>query len=121
MRFDTECLAATKVVAVRFGVCDFQQVWRDGAAVVPLEGRRNVVSRWPLLGLVAVSDQAAHAVAVWSEDFSVIGLRKHFFAEPPDHVDRVFDADAANSHPLGWRGELRGVVPIKILREMKLF
>lgn len=77
------------------------------------------MSGWARFGLIAVFDERLHRLAVWREDSSVAGFREWGLGEPPNAVDGVFRANAADVDPLGGRWKFGWVPPIVLQGKVK--
>ena len=70
-------------------------------------------------GLCAGCEELPHALAVFSENVPVVGLRVTGFAQPPEVLDGVFETDATHVDPFCGRRKLGRVLPEAFLGKME--
>ena len=118
---DRDILAAAMVLiaAVGLGVGNGKEVRGDRSAVVLAEFLRDVMTGRAQLRGVTVLQQVLHRLGIGLKDSLVVGLGIRRLGEPPDGVHSVFDADAADIHPFGRRGQLRRIPPVVLLAQVK--
>ena len=115
-------LAASEILAIRFGIGNLQEIGWYGPAVVFTESASDVMAGWAHLGFVkgcGVFEEFFHPVAVRRENPGDIGFRPFRLAKPPDRVYGVLDAQLTFIYPFDRAWELGWVEPIKVFGQKK--